>query len=85
MSGNGPAARLSSWLDLGRGFLSPLKYIEFDKHKCNQPQECIPEINEIALKAPVDGRQKQYRIEHVFAEVTKFQHRAGQAAEGFAS
>ena len=34
-------------------FVAPLNNVEFDKEECYQPEECIPEVEEVAIHTPV--------------------------------
>ena len=53
----------------GRGFfLAPLKDIQFDEDECDEPQERVPEVDEIALDTPVDCCAKSLGA-RVFATV----------------
>ena len=56
--------------------LLPLKDIQFDEDKGNQPQERIPEIHEVAFDSPKNGRQEQGGIENNLAQVADAQCRA---------
>ena len=48
----------------------PLKNIHLNKDKCNQPQESIPEIQEIPFKTPVDCISKKNGVKHRLYELT---------------
>jgi hypothetical protein len=38
-------------------FLTPLEHIQFDENEGEQPKKRIPEVDEVAFDAPVDGRE----------------------------
>ncbi len=52
----------------------PLENVEFDEHECNQPQERIPEVDEVTFYAPVDRRKQQQRIQHRFERVAELEY-----------
>ena len=52
---------------------APVEHIQFDEHKGDEPQECVPEIDEITFPAPVGGCEKQERVQDVLARRTDFQ------------
>src|SRR5690606_39964721 len=61
---------------LVQAFLPPLEHVEFDEHERDQPEEGIPEIDEIALDAPVDGREEQDRVKDILAHIAQAQGEA---------
>ena len=46
-----------------RRLLMPAKNVHFDEDKRHQPQESVPEVEEIAVEAPVGGAGEQHGVE----------------------
>jgi len=43
---------LRQFFALLNDFITPLDNVQFDEEECYEPQECVPEVHEIARKSP---------------------------------